>query len=692
MDDSESESEFFDAEESITNAESPRNEANESAGELEKATQSSEEVQNDGVTAKNEKETEIGVDSELDEKKKAKTPENVECTIGEETENVPIAPPRRKKKSGAGSGGLERIEELKRSEATTTTTTLATAGKFDSKEDLTVAAVNEIPDRVVIVQKEIERPRLMSASGRPFTDKEILEQVSVKNLDTGETMSLSVAEEKIAKGVNPLSLHIMRLTSEYVSMQNLAETGGSDDEKRGGAATATDGGGKKSKEKGKARRKIKNFIAKTKDKLKQVKGEMFGDDAEPSEDESPPDTNTVRVKPSSHHKGPYAFQELQMKQNLSGEHVGAVWTMKFSSCGRLLATAGQDNVVRIFVLKEAHSYFRELRVKYGIDANKGEGETKPVQKNEAGTEACSHEDEPFEPQSFCSYHGHTSDVLDLSWSKNYFLLSSSMDKTVRLWHISRQECLCCFQHVDFVTAIAFHPRDDRYFLSGSLDGKLRLWNIPDKKVALWNEVEGISKGASNYITAANFCLSGKYAVAGTYDGRCLFYDTEHLKYHTQIHAKSTRGKNAKGRKIAGIEPMPGEDKVLITSNDSRLRLYDLKDHSLTCKYKGCTNSSSQIRASFNHDGRLIICGSEDHYSYMWKTYHEFSKFSSGLRRDRNDYYERFKVGEAVVTVSCFAPVPGLFAGRGIEEVEGEVILTADFAGNIKVFSTLHSLS
>lgn len=33
-----------------------------------------------------------------------------------------------------------------------------------------------------------------------------------------------------------------------------------------------------------------------------------------------------------------------------------------------------------------------------------------------------------------------------------------MDKTVRLWHISSPHCLCCFQHVDFVTAIAFHPR------------------------------------------------------------------------------------------------------------------------------------------------------------------------------------------------------------------------------------------
>lgn len=90
----------------------------------------------------------------------------------------------------------------------------------------------------------------------------------------------------------------------------------------------------------------------------------------------------------------------------------------------------------------------------------------------------------FVSKPFCTYTGHTSDLLDVSWSKNYFILSSSMDKTVRLWHISRKECLCCFQHIDFVTAIVFHPRDDRYFLSGSLDGKLRLWNIPDKKVHL----------------------------------------------------------------------------------------------------------------------------------------------------------------------------------------------------------------
>lgn len=49
---------------------------------------------------------------------------------------------------------------------------------------------------------------------------------------------------------------------------------------------------------------------------------------------------------------------------------GAVWTMKFSHCGRLLATAGQDNVVRIWVLKAAFDYFNNMRMKYNTEGKK----------------------------------------------------------------------------------------------------------------------------------------------------------------------------------------------------------------------------------------------------------------------------------------------------------------------------------
>lgn len=302
-----------------------------------------------------------------------------------------------------------------------------------------------------------------------------------------------------------------------------------------------------------------------------------------------------------------------------------------------------------------------MRTKYNTEAQKSSptpSQESLVSHNSTAEEAIAamHAAEktfgPFMPKPFCTYTGHTSDLLDVSWSKNYFILSSSMDKTVRLWHISRRECLCCFQHIDFVTAIAFHPRDDRYFLSGSLDGKLRLWNIPDKKVALWNEVDGQTK----LITAANFCENGKFAVVGSYDGRCLFYTTDQLKYHTQIHVRSTRGKNSTGRKISGIEPLPGEDKILVTSNDSRIRLYDLRDLNLSCKYKGYFNASSQIKASFSHDGKYIISGSENHCIYIWKTHHDYAKLSS-VRRDRNDFWEGIKAHNATVTCSIFAPHP-----------------------------------
>lgn len=123
-----------------------------------------------------------------------------------------------------------------------------------------------------------------------------------------------------------------------------------------------------------------------------------------------------------------------------------------------------------------------------------------------------------------------------------------MDKTVRLWHITRPECLCCFQHSDFVTSIQFHPRDDRFFLAGSLDTKLRLWSIPDKSVAFVTAVPDM-------VTAVAFTPDGKYSIAGCLNGMLTIYDTEGLKVSSQIHVRSARGRNAKGSKITGIDTM-----------------------------------------------------------------------------------------------------------------------------------------
>nr|XP_032632330.1 WD repeat-containing protein 44 [Chelonoidis abingdonii] len=635
------------------------------------------------------------------------------------------APPPRKKKSELEFevrklSGLEVTDCMVKDSQPSLDLASATSGDkiVTAQENGKAADGQTVPNELLGPQ----RPR--SNSGRELTDEEILASVMIKNLDTGEEIPLSLAEEKLPTGINPLTLHIMRRTKEYVS-NDAAQS--DDEDKMQTQQTDSDGGRLKQKT-----TQLKKFLGKSVkrakhlaeeygeravNKVKSVRDEVFHtdqDDPSSSDDEGMPYTRPVKFKAAHGFKGPYDFEQIKVVQDLSGEHMGAVWTMKFSHCGRLLASAGQDNVVRIWVLKNAFDYFNNMRLKYNTEGRVSPSpsqESLNSSKSDTDAGVCSGADEdpddknaPFRQRPFCKYKGHTADLLDLSWSKNYFLLSSSMDKTVRLWHISRRECLCCFQHIDFVTAIAFHPRDDRYFLSGSLDGKLRLWNIPDKKVALWNEVDGQTK----LITAANFCQNGKYAVIGTYDGRCIFYDTEHLKYHTQIHVRSTRGRNRVGRKITGIEPLPGENKILVTSNDSRIRLYDLRDLSLSMKYKGYVNSSSQIKASFSHDFTYIVSGSEDKYVYIWSTYHDLSKFTS-VRRDRNDFWEGIKAHNAVVTSAVFAPNPSLMVSLEISEKQEaeskgddseasdtipsgalktdhtEVLLSADFTGAIKVF-------
>merc|ERR550519_2906356 len=393
----------------------------------------------------------------------------------------------------------------------------------------------------------------------------------------------------------------------------------------------------------------------------------------------------------AHKSGPYDFVGIQYGQDLSNHHCGPVWCMKFSLCGRLLATAGQDCILRIWVLRDKYDYFADMRARYMAE----EAASNPADQLLAEESTLCYLNSPesrghiFMDRPFVTYTGHTSDLLDISWSNNFFILTSSMDKTVRLWHISRLECLCIFQHIEFVTAIEFHPKNDQFFISGSLDGKIRLWNIPDKKVTLWNEISGSSK----LITTAAYCQNGKFVVVGTYDGRVIFFSTDQLKYHTTIHVQSSRSKNGRGRKVTGIEPMPSEDRILITSNDSRIRLYDLRDLSMVCKYKGYTNLASQIKACFSPDGRYICAGSENQCVFLWSTNHIPQAITA--RKDRNNYYEAIKAHGAVVTCSLFAPVPNLLleaVARGKEHGEGagkdltgEVVVSGDFEGDIKVF-------
>jgi len=166
------------------------------------------------------------------------------------------------------------------------------------------------------------------------------------------------------------------------------------------------------------------------------------------------------VKVTAVKKDGAEFGDLRLIQSIQA-HEGAVWTMKFSMKGEYLASAGNDHMVIVWAVGVNHE-----------GSSGGTPTTSAVDDcaDSVGEDAL----RLLKLEPYRRFGGHTADVIDLSWNKDNFLLSASIDKSVRLWHVARPDCLHVFTHVDCVTSVDFHPRSDHYFLSGCFDKKLRV--------------------------------------------------------------------------------------------------------------------------------------------------------------------------------------------------------------------------
>ncbi|RYY33335.1 hypothetical protein EON62_04330, partial [archaeon] len=173
-----------------------------------------------------------------------------------------------------------------------------------------------------------------------------------------------------------------------------------------------------------------------------------------------------------------------------------IWTMKFSVDGQFLAAAGGT---------EAGAVVRVWRVRPWEARSSGSVPSSVSGSTRKAAAPVCHGEPLFESRPYREYLGHETHVVDVAWSRSNLLLTASMDSYVRLWHVSRNECLHKFQHPDCVTAVAFHPTEDNYFLTGCLDKKLRIWNIPEHRVVEWAQT-------SNIITAATFNPNGNMTV------------------------------------------------------------------------------------------------------------------------------------------------------------------------------------
>jgi len=371
--------------------------------------------------------------------------------------------------------------------------------------------------------------------------------------------------------------------------------------------------------------------------------------------------NTVPVKCVGKSKLASDFSPLLLTMTLTKIHDGPIWCTAFNKDGTYFATGGMDGVLQIWDVSPPSPHDDTTTTTTHPDPDDTDSicdATTHFSETTSDTDAEStaphtHHGTPAQGTEIRilsstprqRFTDHTQDIVDVSWSHTDFLLSASLDKTVRLWHPTRPTCLRLFRHADLVPAVSFHPNDDRYFLSGSFDRKVRIWSIKDGRVKDWVQTPHI-------ISAAEYQPDGESIAVGLFDGKVIFYTVDggiKLKYRTQINCKNK--KSAVGEKVTGLtfvrklsegkeeescrRRQEGEGdgpkkiiglgqfmkepssvallvnqkkqrayQLLVTTNDSRVRLVGLNDFRVVRKYKGVFNSSLQIESHISESGRV----------------------------------------------------------------------------------------
>lgn len=312
--------------------------------------------------------------------------------------------------------------------------------------------------------------------------------------------------------------------------------------------------------------------------------------------------------------------------NLETNNSSEILVMEFNKDGMYMASAGRDGTIKIW--KVISSPLARLQSTSNSNSDYNQKKSKKSKKKKYTSAPV------FHTTPTRIFKGHNGNIISLDWSKNNFLITGSMDRTAKLWHVDRDECLHTFKMEDFVTAVKFHPTDDRFFVSGSLDNRVLLWSVLENSIAFER-----SLGDEVLITALTFTPDGKNIVVGGFNGSIFMLETKGLHIIDRIEVKNNSLSNKifhnkNDNKITGIVCFEGvNDEIpknvatrnwsfLVTTNDSKIRLGSSSSRKVVTRFKGLTNASSSIVASTDFHHKYIISGSEDHRCYIWENNNE----------------------------------------------------------------------
>jgi WD40 repeat protein len=318
--------------------------------------------------------------------------------------------------------------------------------------------------------------------------------------------------------------------------------------------------------------------------------------------------NTVRLWDVRTHK--------QLGRPLTG-HGDVVRSVAFSPDGRTLASASDDNTIRLW---DARTHEQLGNALIG-PPNAASNPEKPLRPHGFESVAFSRDGRALASGSVddtvrlwsvrthrqlgASLRGHTDGVTSVAFSPSGRMLASAgEDKTVRLWSLRTHKQLGAplTGHTRTVTSVAFGP-NGRTLASSSADKTMRLWNLRTHKqlgAALIGHTAAI------------------YSVVFTSHGRTL----TSASADKTVRSWSVRTHKQLGRLIGhtgavfGVAVSRNGRTLASASADKTMRLWDMQTHEQLGKPLG-RHMGPVLNVEFSPDGRTLASAGLDDTVRLW---------------------------------------------------------------------------
>lgn len=181
-------------------------------------------------------------------------------------------------------------------------------------------------------------------------------------------------------------------------------------------------------------------------------------------------------------------------------------------------------------------------------------------------------------------HGHYVSISCLKQLDNGYLASGGMDKNVKLWDLSKKECIASLEHPHYVYCI--EELDNGYLASGSEDKKVRIWDLNTHKCVLTLE------GHKGLISSMKKLKNGNLVSCAS-DGKMMIWN---LKANKSVSRLSTYMHDC-----FLIKEL--HDGHLALVSNAKIMIWDLKKEE-------CVKIISSEEGSFSYikqllDGRLV---------------------------------------------------------------------------------------